>query len=173
MLNFLVCGREQEGKGDPLEKYCGDNPEADECRCASLCFPKAWVCLAGHRAALLTHLLLSCTPGPAYLCFCLSVVLACSVLSAVVVLSCYTKPACLYPCTFWRSRASSAAPNVGLPSLELQDIEKAVGGASVCTRTRASRSQHSLLPGLGLAAASSVWFMARRNTCQDKDGLER
>jgi len=21
-----------EGKGDPLEKYCGDNPEADECR---------------------------------------------------------------------------------------------------------------------------------------------
>ncbi|KAK9833479.1 hypothetical protein WJX81_008569 [Elliptochloris bilobata] len=22
----------QEGQGDPLEKYCGDNPEADECR---------------------------------------------------------------------------------------------------------------------------------------------
>ena len=30
-----LCGREQEGSGDPLEKYCGDNPEADECRCAS------------------------------------------------------------------------------------------------------------------------------------------
>lgn len=54
-LNFLVFWW-QEGKGDPLEKYCGDNPEADECRCASLSFPKAWVCLAGRTAALLTHL---------------------------------------------------------------------------------------------------------------------
>ncbi len=31
----------QEGKGDPLEKYCGDNPEADECRCASLHLPQS------------------------------------------------------------------------------------------------------------------------------------
>ena len=46
-VNFC-CEREQEGKGDPLEKYCGDNPEADECRCA--CFIWRTFCLLNTRS---------------------------------------------------------------------------------------------------------------------------
>ena len=46
----FCCEREQEGKGDPLEKYCGDNPEADECRCAcstwrTFCLLNTWSCV--------------------------------------------------------------------------------------------------------------------------------
>jgi len=46
---------EQEGKGDPLDKYCGDNPEADECRCAPaalLCGPRQRPCCAPAGGSL-------------------------------------------------------------------------------------------------------------------------